>query len=173
MKKILFVLGTAREGRKSEQVAQYVLSVARKRTDIEPTLIDVRNFPQSSTTRLSTELGNRWNTLIKETDGLIIISPEYNHGYPGELKLLLDNAYDVYEGKPVAICGVSNGPLGGARMAEQLKLVLSAFQMTIINAAVYFSNVNELFETSGEIKDPEYWEKRVNGMIDQVMKYAQ
>ena len=104
---------------------------------------------------------------------MVIISPEYNHGYPGELKLLLDNAYDVYEGKPVAICGVSNGPIGGARMAEQLKLVLSAFQMMIINAAVYFANVNELFETSGEIKNTEYWEKRVHGMIDQVIKYTQ
>lgn len=172
MKKILFVLGTAREGRKSEQVATFVMSTARTRTDIGPVFVDVRDFPQSSTSRTSKELGERWNTLIKEADGVVIISPEYNHGYPGELKLLLDNAYDVYEGKPVAICGVSNGPLGGARMAEQLKLVLSAFQMIIINAAVYFANVNELFETTGEIKNHEYWEKRVHGMIDQVLKYT-
>ena len=44
--------------------------------------------------------------------------------------------------------------------------------MMIINAAVYFANVNDLFDTFGEIKDREYWEKRVNGMLDELIKYA-
>ncbi|MCX6747886.1 MAG: NAD(P)H-dependent oxidoreductase [Candidatus Nomurabacteria bacterium] len=47
--------------------------------------------------------------------------------------MFLNNTYEEYEGKPVAISGVSNGPVGGARMAEQLKLVLSAFQMMIVD----------------------------------------
>ena len=95
-----------------------------------------------------------------------------DNGYPGELKMFLDNAYAEYERKPVAICGVSSGPVGGARMVEQLKLVLSAFQMMIINAVVYFVNVNDLFDTSGTIQNREYWEKRVNGMLDELIKYA-
>ena len=70
------------------------------------------------------------------------------------------------------MCEVSNGPVGGARMHEQLKLVLSAFQMMIINAAVYFAYVNDLFDTSGVIQGHEYWEKRVNGMLDQILRYV-
>ena len=57
-------------------------------------------------------------------------------------------------------------------MHEQLKLVLSAFQMMIINAAVYFVNVNDLFDTSGLIQGNEYWKKRVNGMLDQILRYV-
>lgn len=173
MKKIIFLLGTARKERKSEKVANFVLDIAKKRTDIEPQFVDIRDYPQSATEGLSKELIEKWNNLIKETQGMVIISPEYNHGYPGELKMFLDTAYDVYEGKPVAICGVSDGPIGGARMAEQLKLVLSAFQMMIINAAVYFANVNDLFDEFGTIVNRDYWEKRVNGMLDQILRYTE
>jgi NAD(P)H-dependent FMN reductase len=172
MKKIIFLLGTAREGRKSEKVIGFVLGVARKRSDIEPEFVDIRDYPQSTTEGLSKELKEKWDNLVKEAHGIVIVSPEYNHGYPGELKMFLDNAYYAYEGKPVAICGVSNGPIGGARMAEQLKLVLSAFQMMIINASVYFANVNEIFDESGVIVNNDYWEKRVNGMLDQILRYA-
>lgn len=172
MKKLLFVLGTAREGRKSEQVAEYVLSIAKKRTELEAVFADIRDYSQAYTKGLGKELAEKWDALVRASDGLVIISPEYNHGYPGELKMLLDNSYQAYEGKSVGICGVSDGPVGGARMAEQLKLVLSAFQMTIVNAAVYFANVNELFDEAGHIKNPEYWDARVNGMLDQVVKYA-
>lgn len=172
MKKIIFLLGTAREGRKSEKVMAFVLDVARKRSDIEPEFVDIREYPQSATEGLPKELKEKWDHLVKEAHGIVIVSPEYNHGYPGELKMFLDNAYDAYEGKPVALCGVSSGPIGGARMVEQLKLVLSAFQMMIINAAVYFANVNELFDASGTIVNGDYWEKRVNGVLDQILRYA-
>jgi NAD(P)H-dependent FMN reductase len=172
MKKIIFLLGTAREGRKSEEVFNFVLDIAKKRSDIETQPVDVRDYSQSATEGLSKPLTEKWQQMLKEAHGVVVVSPEYNHGYPGELKMFLDSAYKDYEGKPVAICGVSNGPIGGARMVEQLKLVLSAFQMMIINAAVYFANVNDLFDTSGAIQNREYWEKRVEGMLDELVKYA-
>lgn len=172
MKKIIFLLGTAREGRKSEKVFNFVLDIAKQRSDIEIQLVDLRDYPQTMTQGLSKPLTEKWRKMLKKTHGIVIVSPEYNHGYPGELKMFLDNAYEEYEGKPVAICGVSSGSVGGARMAEQLKLVLSAFQTIIINAAVYFANVNGLFDTSGAIQNRAYWEKQVNGMLDELIKYT-
>jgi len=171
MKNILFLLGTAREGRMSERVARFVVDCAKERGDIEPVLVDVADFSQTKTNG-NGDAKEAWNALLQKADGLVIISPEYNHGYPGELKLFLDNAYEAYAGKPVAICGVSDGPVGGARMAEQLKLVLSAFQMMVINAAVYFANVHEHFDDTGSVNNVDFWKKRVNGMLDQVIKYS-
>lgn len=171
MKNILFLLGTAREGRMSERVARFVVDCAKERGDIEPVFVDVANFPQTKTEGNSSAK-ETWNALLEKADGLVIISPEYNHGYPGELKLFLDNAYKAYVGKPVAICGVSDGPVGGARMAEQLKLVLSAFQMIVVNAAVYFANVHEHFDDAGNINNEDFWKKKVNGLLDQVIKYS-
>lgn len=71
--------------------------------------------------------------------------PEYNHGYPGELKMMLDMLVSHYASKPVGICGVSSGAWGGARMVEQLRLVCLALHMLPVGEAVYFPRVQELF----------------------------
>lgn len=172
MKNILMVLGTAREGRRSEQVFNYVKNIVDGRGDVTITTADVREYEQSRTEGLPADKLTKWRQLVTSADGLIIVSPEYNHGYPGELKMLLDNAYKEYNGKPIGFCGVSDGPLGGARAMEQLKLVVSAFQANPINAAVYFANVKELFDQDGNIVSDEYYHKRVNGMVDEVIKYC-
>ena len=172
MKKILLVLGTAREGRRSEQVFHYVKNIIESRGDVVLTTADVRDYEQTRTEGLVADKRTAWQQSVSSVDGLVIISPEYNHGYPGELKMLLDNAYKEYNGKPIGFCGVSDGPLGGARAMEQLKLVVSAFQANPINSAVYFANVKELFGPDGNIVSDEYYRKRVNGMVDEVIKYC-
>jgi NAD(P)H-dependent FMN reductase len=86
---------------------------------------------------------------VRRADGLIIVSPEYNHGYPGELKMMLDMLFSEYAHKPVGICGVSSGAWGGARMVEQLRLVCLAAHMVPTGEAVYFPKVQELFDDQG------------------------
>lgn len=169
---ILLVLGTARKGRQSEKVYNFVRSILESRGDISLSCVDVRDYEQYRTEGLSEEKIKIWRKKVNEANGLVIISPEYNHGYPGELKMLLDNAYKEYNGKPVGFCGVSDGPLGGARAVEQLKLVMSAAQIIPINAAVYFAKILDLFDKNGKIIDGDYYEKRVNGMVDEIIKYS-
>lgn len=108
---------------------------------------------------------------MARADGMIIVSPEYNHGYPGELKMMLDEAFKEYHQKPAAICGVSNGGLGGARMAEVLRIVLIALHMLPVSTAVYFSNIQNLFDESGAIRDESYREK-VKKLFDELVWYA-
>ncbi|MDD1740323.1 MAG: NAD(P)H-dependent oxidoreductase, partial [Methanothrix sp.] len=76
--------------------------------------------------------------------------PEYNHGYPGELKMMLDMLFSEYAHKPVGICGVSSGPWGGVRMLEQLRLVCLAAHMVPTGEAVYFPRIQELFDDQGQ-----------------------
>jgi NAD(P)H-dependent FMN reductase len=171
MKNILFILGTGRKNRFSKLAFDFVVKCAKRNKDINVIEIDVVDFPSTFTKGLSKEKNEQWIDLVKQCSGMVIVSPEYNHGYPGELKLLLDSAYQEYKSKPVAICGVSDGPIGGARMAEQLKLVLSAFQMMIINFSVYFSLVNTLFDEKGNIKDEKYWKGKVDGMLNELISY--
>ncbi|MDO8659575.1 MAG: NAD(P)H-dependent oxidoreductase, partial [Candidatus Parcubacteria bacterium] len=108
---------------------------------------------------------------IIKADGLIIITPEYNHGYPGELKLLLDMLYKEYARKPVGICGVSKGAFGGSRAVEQLKQMAIEFHMTPIREAVYFSFVQSLFNEDGSIKDESYSEK-ISKFMQEFLWYA-
>jgi len=155
---IPIILGTAREGRESEKVANFVLSETKK-YGFETELIDVKNFAATATWAKKKEINDKLSETIKRADGLIIVSPEYNHGYPGELKMFLDNLYQEYFYKPLAICGVSAGNLGGARMAEQLRLVAVELHLIPIREAVYFSSVKNLFDEKADIKDGSYSER--------------
>ncbi|MBI4276677.1 NAD(P)H-dependent oxidoreductase [Candidatus Uhrbacteria bacterium] len=169
---IPIILGTAREGRKSELAARFVLAALQKRSEVTTELIDVRDYriPATDNTEES-DTAKRFAEKATSADGFIMVVPEYNHGYPGELKMMLDLRSDQYHRKPVAICGVSSGMLGGARMVEQLRLIMIEFHMVPIGKAVYFANVNKLFDDAGGITDPSY-DKKVAGMLDELLWFA-
>jgi len=138
---IPLIMGTGRKGANSEKVAEFVFEKA-KEYGFEVELIKPRDWLDSPFTgEMNEEKRNKLSEIFKRANGFIIVSPEYNHSFPGELKLLLDNFYEEFTHKPVAICGVSAGKLGGARMVEQLRLVFIQFSMVPLRNAVYFSNV--------------------------------
>lgn len=172
---IPILLGTARNGRNSEKVANYMHQVTTeygKTAGFTTELLDVRHFDLLGTDNTErTERAKRWSEKMKSSDGLIIVSPEYNHGYPGELKTMLDEIFPEYARKPLGICGVSKGGLGGVRMVEQLRLVAIELHMVPIHSAVYFSNVLSLFDEKGAIKDPSYQEK-VTKFLGELAWYA-
>lgn len=150
------ILGTAREGRFSEKAAYYMLQEAKK-AGLETEVIDVRDYraPATDNTEESSQAKRLAEKIIR-ADAIIIVTPEYNHGYPGELKMMLDLLYDQYARKPVGLCGVSMGGLGGVRCVEQLRLVVAELHMVSIREAIYFSNVRQLFDEKDMIKDESY-----------------
>jgi NAD(P)H-dependent FMN reductase len=166
------ILGTARQGRQSEKVANFMLAEVKKR-EFESEIVDVRDFriPATDNSGESPE-AQKLAGIIKRADGLIIVSPEYNHGYPGELKMMLDLLYEEYSAKPVGFCGVSSGGLGGARMVEQLRQVTIEFHMVPIREALYFPVVQNLFDENGNVKDDSYQE-RVGVFLQELVWYAQ
>src|SRR5438132_13450181 len=90
---------------------------------------------------------------IERCDGLIIVAPEYNHGYPGLLKHALDMNLKEYIHKAVGICGVSAGPFGGARVIEGLLPVMRELGLVTIFEDVNFGNVQNIFEEQGTLLD--------------------
>ncbi len=153
------ILGTAREGRRSENPAKYMVEEV-KSFGAESELVDVRDYLIGRTDASGeTPQAKKFIEILKRSDALIIVVPEYNHGYPGELKIMLDMAYNEYAGKPIGICGVSVGPFGGMRVVEQLRQVVIEYSMIPIREAVYFGNVGKLFDDSGTITDASYHER--------------
>ena len=170
---IPIILGSAREGRQSEKAAKFVLEEAKLYGKFETELIDVRDFGLLKTDDTKTsEKAKKFSETIDRADGLIIISPEYNHGYPGELKMTLDQLYKEYKHKPVGICGVSEGRMGGSRAVEQLRLVAIEFQMVPISKAVYFSNIEDVFDEQGNNKYLDSYRKQLKSLFDELEWYA-
>jgi len=169
---IPIILGTGRKDRQSEKAAKFILKEAKKLARVETELIDVRDFPMQSTDNSETsDQSKRFAEIMTRADGFIIVVPEYNHGYPGELKMALDMAYTEYNRKPVGICGVSMGGMGGVRAVEQLRLITIEFQMVPIRSAIYFSKIGQLFAEHGEITDPSYTE-RLGPFFEELLWYA-
>lgn len=165
------MLGTSREGRQSEKAARFILQEI-KRKGLDSELIDVRDFRVRATDRTETSPeAKKLSAKVSKADGLVIVSPEYNHGYPGELKMMLDLLYKQYANKPVGFCGVSAGLVGGARAVEQLRQVAVELHMVPIREAVYFPRVQDLFDDKGAIKDASYPE-RVKKFLDELIWYA-
>ena len=170
---IPIILGTAREGRRSASVANYLLKeVKEKSKELETEIIDVKDYFEGFTDdKKESKIVQSFSEKISKADGLIIIVPEYNHGYPGELKLMLDMLYKEYAKKPVGMCGVSNGFLGGSRAIEQLRQVAIEFHMTPIMEAIYFTSVQNLFDENGNIKDESY-SKKISVFMQELLWYA-
>lgn len=166
------ILGTARIGRESEKVASFMLEEAKK-AGFETELIDVRDFRIEATDKTQKiPQAMKLSPKIEKADAFIIVTPEYNHGYPGELKMMLDMLYEQYARKPVGFCGVSSGALGGARCVEQLRLVIEELHMVSIRNAIYFPTVQDLFDDKGKIKDPNAYEKIVKAFMNELSWYA-
>lgn len=142
------ILGTARPGRRSEAVARNVVDVIRRR-GLVAELVDVADYPLTGTGADPTSSLGQYASIMNAADGLVIVAPEYNHGYPGELKLLLDSQHDTYARKPVGFVSVSAGLMGGARMIEQLRLVSTALRMVPVSPAVHVSEVGGALDDQG------------------------
>ena len=153
---IPIILGTSRRGRQSENVARFVFEQTRKRAGVETELIDVCTLPMKLDDAGEQMKDQKFSTTINRCDGLIIVTPEYNHGYPGLLKHALDMNLEEYIHKAVGICGVSAGPFGGARVIEALLPVMRELGLVTIFWDVNFGNVEKLFDDQGNLLDQSY-----------------
>jgi NAD(P)H-dependent FMN reductase len=168
---IPIILGTARQGRESEHVAQFVFEQAKKRAGVETQLLDVRELPMRLDDAGEQMKDPKFSATIERCDGLIIVTPEYNHGYPGLLKHALDMNLKEYIHKAVGICGVSAGSFGGARVIENLLPVLRELGLVMIFEDVNFGKVGSLFDERGQLLDENHV-RRVDKFLDELIWMA-
>src|SRR5438128_5861663 len=93
---------------------------------------------------------------IGRADSFIIVTPEYNNGYPGVLKNALDYLLPEYKRKPIAVVTVSAGGFGGINCLAQLRLVALGMGALPSPAALLVSRVAESFDEDGNPKAPSY-----------------
>jgi NAD(P)H-dependent FMN reductase len=165
------ILGTARQGRQSEKVARFVFEQTKKRADVETELVDVRKLPMRLDDAGEQMKDPAFSATIERCDGIILVVPEYNHGYPGLLKHALDMNLKKYIHKAVGICGVSAGPFGGARVIEGLLPVMRELGLVAIFEDVNFGKVGTLFDEQGNLLDQSYV-RRVDKFLNELIWMA-
>ncbi|QQS42861.1 MAG: NAD(P)H-dependent oxidoreductase [Acidobacteriota bacterium] len=170
---IPILLGTPRQERQSEHVANWVLLKAKERGDIETRLFDVRDFvfPSEGYGQELKDSYPEWRDAIIGADGLIVITPEYNHGYPGSLKAVIDLLLREYIHKAVGIVGVSAGPWGGTRVIEAMVPMVRELGLAVTFTDLNFPKVADKFDEAGNLLDDAY-HKRAEGFFDELVWMA-
>jgi NAD(P)H-dependent FMN reductase len=167
------LLGTPRKNRESGNVARWVCSKLQEREDVETKLFDVCDFhlPNDHYGQEIKDQFPEWRDAIVRADGLVIVTPEYNHGYPGSLKGVLDLLLREYIHKAVAFVGVSAGPWGGTRVIEACVPMVRELGLAVTFTDLNFPAVASKFDDSGKLLDEAY-EGRVVSYIDELVWMA-
>ncbi len=164
------LLGTSRKQRKSVHAAAWLVSEMQKRPDIETRLFDVSEFalPHDDYGQEIKDQFPEWRDAIIQADGLVIVSPEYNHGYPGVLKAVLDLLLKEYIHKAVALVGVSAGPWGGARVIEAMVTMVRELGLAVTFTDLNFPSIQKRFDEQGNLLDQAY-QRRVTDFLDELV----
>lgn len=167
------VLGTSRPGRRSENVAKYMVSFINNNfgDKVVTELVDVANFDLSVDGKNPEQLNQEFSDLVGRADGFVLVTPEYNHTFAGGLKRLLDLEYDKYEKKPAGLVGVSISQWGGIRAVESLVNYTKALGLVNIKRDMYFARVEDLFDQNGVIQDSSY-DGMAGKFLEELVWYA-
>lgn len=138
--------------------------------EIETQFFDVCDFefPRAEYGQEIKHLFPEWRDAIIKADGLVIVTPEYNHGYPGTLKSVLDLLLKEYIHKAVAFVGVSAGPWGGTRVIEACVPMVRELGLAVTFTDLNFPKVKTKFDDDGKLLDEAY-ETRVQGFLDELV----
>ena len=179
MLKIGIILGSVRQERNGEQVAQWTYDFAKKRNDegVEYELVDLAEYKLpllgAAVAEANQEEANAaikaWSEKIASFDGYVIIAPEYNHAVGGALKNALDYLNPEVNNKAAGFVGY--GSLGGTRAHENLRLILGELQVADVRTALTFSLMSD-FENYSVFKPADFHKDNANGMLDQVIAWS-
>ena len=174
--RILIIVGTVREGRKTIDAANTAVDKFTENNH-ETVLYDLkkkdipylgnRRYVDSETPVPEDieELGQE----VEKADCVVIVTPEYNHSIPGVLKNALDYLYPEYEDKPFTYITDSAGGFGGIRAVSHLNditLGLGGFP----GPSLQVSNIGSKFE-DGELSDEELSE-RFDGFVQKTEAFV-
>jgi len=150
------ILGTPRQGRMSEHVAKLLVSEVGMFPGVMTELVDITKIPLPVGDAGEAIKNPEFSGLCDRADAFVIVAPEYNHGYPGLLKHVLDTNLKEYIHKAVGIVGVSAGPFGGTRVVQNLLPVMRELGLVTIFWDGNFSQVQKAFDANGNLLDKAY-----------------
>ncbi|MBO9582215.1 MAG: NAD(P)H-dependent oxidoreductase [Sphingobium sp.] len=175
------ILGSTREGRFGEKPATWFEGIARRRDDLTAELVDLRDYPMPHFNEPvspawappTNEVAQQWGAKLAAFDGLVVVSPEYNHGYSAVLKNAFDHAFAEFARKPIGFVGY--GGVGAARAIEQLRMVAVELQMAPVRNAVHMGMVEFLgiWQQGKSFEDFPHLEQAAGALLNDMAWWSQ
>jgi NAD(P)H-dependent FMN reductase len=166
--------GTTRVQRESIKAAKYVAEIGRGQDGVDIIFVDPADFNFPGDGNDPEGKDPRYTEITAKADAFFIVTPEYNHSFPGSLKRMLDSELKNYNHKPVALAGCSNGNWGGTRAVESLVPAIRETGLVVMSWDVFFPYVQNIFDEEGNPK-PEFierYEKSLNKLYKELLWFA-
>ncbi len=158
---VALIYGSTRSGRFCDKVAAWSAAQVAKTGNFSLTIID----PASDSSMAGVQ------QRIAEADAFVVVTPEYNHGYPASLKSLIDSVGAEWYAKPVAFVSYG-GASGGLRAVEQLRQVFAELHAVTMRDAVSFASAWEQFDGAGTLREPGRAERSMATMLTRLHWWA-
>jgi NAD(P)H-dependent FMN reductase len=173
-----FIVGSTRQNRRAKSVAEWLIEIAST-FDADFVLLDLADFPlpyldapQARDCRGNGSMDahvDRWSAAVGGCDGFVIITPEYNHSFPGVLKNAIDYVRAEWENKAVGFVGY--GGNGGVRAVEHLRAVAGQLKMADVRAQPALSLTLD-FDEGNRCAPRDLQVMVCNGMLDELLSWA-
>jgi NAD(P)H-dependent FMN reductase len=166
--KLQVIVGSTRPTRSADKVVPWVLARAQEQGDFEIETLDLRDWPlpffqehmgsigDMADPTYSEPIVRDWNRKIAEGDAYLIVTGEYNHSVPGQLKNAIDSVFVSYafRNKPIGFVGYSVGIAAGTRAVEHLALIVIEAEAVPLRNTVLIPFVGQAFNDDGEPNQP-------------------
>ena len=176
MAKIAVIVGSVRSERHGIKVAKWVVSKLEDKGHqvslVDPMKLDLPLLDKMyKEIKSPSEKLQKLQKIIKDADGYVPITPEYNHSISSALKNTLDYFLEEYFFKPSAIISYSVGPFGGVIAGNHLRQILAEMGAPAIPSQLPISKVHETFDIDGKLLDKNY-ERRFSKFLDELEWYV-
>lgn len=167
------IVGSVREGRLADRVVQWLITELGN-LQTEYTMLDIKDYdlplldmavePHNADKKYNHDEVTKWSEAVSSCNAYIIVTAEYNHGYPAALKNGLDWLYPEWYNKPVGFVSYSTGPVGGARVIEHLLPVVNHLGMHSLSTAISIGKAQDVIDQLGKT-EATYLADMVAGMV--------
>jgi NAD(P)H-dependent FMN reductase len=164
------ITGSVRDGRFGTTVSTWFTDQAKQRPDYEVTLVDLADFSHPANMTDAEDV-RAFRKEIAEADAIVIVTPEYNHSFPGPLKTAIDSIGREWHAKPIGF--VSYGGLsGGLRSVEALRIVFAELHAVTVRETVSFHAAWTNFDGEGNPIHAETVNKAAAALLNQLAWWA-
>lgn len=169
------IIASTREGRKGPSVAAWIFEKAKKHAEFNTELLDLAkinlpflNEPEPPSKKKYTKQYTKdWSAIIEPAEAFIVVTPEYNYGYPATLKNAFDTIYQEWNNKPIAFVSYG-GIAGGTRAVQSLQPVLTALKLIPISENIHIASFTNFIDEQGKFNANETHEKSAGKMFKEL-----
>jgi NAD(P)H-dependent FMN reductase len=177
MARLTVIIGSTRPGRAGLPIARWFADRARSHGGFDVEVVDLAEldlplFNEPKHPRLRQYIHRHtkdWSTIVDAADAFVIVTPEYNYGYPASLKNAIDYLHEEWRDKPVGFVSYG-GVAAGTRAVQQLKQVVSTLKMLPVFEAVNIPFHPQFIGEDGRVHPNAIMEQATDAMLDELMR---